>query len=58
MNTQYEDITIDCRDCRTPFTWTAGQQQYFAERQLMQPRRCEQCRRWRRQQQAEAASVE
>jgi hypothetical protein len=30
---------------------TAGQQAFFAERQLQQPRRCEKCRQWRRQQQ-------
>lgn len=52
MNNGYEDIEITCRDCRQPFTFTAGQQAFFAERQLLQPRRCEPCRAERRRQKA------
>jgi hypothetical protein len=44
----YEDIEITCRDCGGIFTFTAGQQVYFASKQLQQPRRCEPCRRERR----------
>jgi hypothetical protein len=28
--TPYTDITIECRDCGGPFTWTAGEQSFYA----------------------------
>jgi hypothetical protein len=52
----YQDTDLICRDCGATFTFTAGQQAFFASRQLQQPRRCEMCRRWRRQQQVEAGA--
>jgi hypothetical protein len=43
------DQTIDCRDCRIPFVFTAGEQKFFAERQFTPPTRCKGCRQIRKQ---------
>lgn len=40
----YEDRQIGCVDCHRDFTFTAGEQRYFAERQLQDPKRCPPCR--------------
>ncbi len=41
----FEDKTIVCKDCGNEFVWTAGEQQFFAERGLTnQPVRCKDCR--------------
>ena len=40
----YEDKEIKCRDCGTPFIWTAGEQSFFARVGYVQPRRCQACR--------------
>jgi hypothetical protein len=58
LRMDYVDITITCVGCKQPFVWTAGQQAFFAERQLLQPRRCPACRQARRlAQQAEQEGV-
>ena len=41
---EYTDREINCKDCKTPFTFTAGEQQFFAERQFTDPVRCKPCR--------------
>ena len=38
------DIELDCRDCGIPFVWNAGEQRFYAERQISQPKRCKECR--------------
>lgn len=41
----YQDQTIQCRDCGNNFTFTTGEQQFYAERGLTnQPGRCPDCR--------------
>ena len=45
-----EDRTLTCRDCGKPFTFTAGEQAFFAEKGLSDPIRCPDCRRLRKQQ--------
>ena len=41
----YTDKTLTCRDCGQPFTFTAGEQEFFASRGLMnEPGRCPECR--------------
>jgi hypothetical protein len=45
-----EDLTITCCDCGQDFVWTAGQRQFFRDRDLQQPRRCPDCRGARRAQ--------
>jgi CxxC-x17-CxxC domain-containing protein len=45
----YEDKTLTCRDCGQPFTFTAGEQEFYASRGLMnEPGRCPACRSARR----------
>lgn len=38
------DKTITCSDCRQEFVFTASEQQFFADRQFSEPRRCPACR--------------
>ncbi len=41
----YVDKTLRCRDCSADFIWSAGEQQFFAEKGLVnQPQRCHSCR--------------
>jgi hypothetical protein len=42
-----------CIQCRSPFTWTAGEQRFYTGRGFPPPRRCQQCRDWNRQQRAD-----
>ena len=45
----YEDKTLVCRDCGREFVFTAGEQEFFAERGLEnEPQRCGDCRRARK----------
>ena len=45
----YQDRTIICSDCGKPFVFTAGEQQFFAEKGFgTGPKRCPQCRAARR----------
>jgi CxxC-x17-CxxC domain-containing protein len=38
------DKTLTCADCGQEFTFTASEQQFFADRQFSEPRRCPSCR--------------
>ena len=41
----FVDQTLPCRDCGQPFTWTAGEQQFYQEKGLANiPARCPECR--------------
>jgi len=41
----FSDRTLVCRDCGKPFTWTAGEQTFYAEKGLVnEPARCPECR--------------
>ena len=47
-----EDKTLTCMECGTPFTFTAGEQEFFASRGYVnEPKRCPECRGARRAQQ-------
>ena len=46
------DQTITCRDCGEAFTFTAGEQAFYAERGYSQPQRCANCRAERKAQRA------
>ena len=47
----YQDRTLTCVDCGQQFTWTAGEQEFYAQRGLTnEPRRCPDCRRARKAQ--------
>jgi len=42
---QFEDKTLSCQDCHQPFTFAAGEQEFFATKQLEnEPKRCPSCR--------------
>jgi CxxC-x17-CxxC domain-containing protein len=41
----YGDKTLRCRDCGTDFAWSAGEQEFYASKGLMnEPQRCPACR--------------
>jgi hypothetical protein len=45
----YQDKSIHCRDCGQEFTFTASEQQFFAEKGFTnEPKRCPTCRRAKR----------
>lgn len=42
---EFDDRTLMCRECNQPFTWTAGEQQFYQEKGLVNiPVRCPSCR--------------
>jgi DNA-directed RNA polymerase subunit RPC12/RpoP len=52
----FQDKTIVCADCGSEFTFTASEQEFFAEKGFTnEPKRCPACRRQRRQQRGGAA---
>lgn len=41
----YEDKTLVCKDCGAEFVFTAGEQEFYAERGFEnEPQRCKNCR--------------
>ncbi len=40
----FTDRTLNCADCGQEFTFTASEQQFYADRQFSEPRRCQACR--------------
>ena len=43
--TMYEDKTLVCKDCGQEFVFTAGEQEFYAERGFVnEPKRCKSCR--------------
>ena len=41
----YEDKTLKCKDCGNDFVFTAGEQQFYAEKGFEnEPQRCKACR--------------
>src|ERR1051325_345199 len=48
----YSDKTLTCRDCNQNLVFTAGEQEFYASRGLMnEPGRCPECRAQRKQSQ-------
>lgn len=46
----YEDKTLICKDCGCEFVFTAGEQQFYAEKGFEnEPQRCKACRDARKQ---------
>ena len=39
-----EDKTLTCVDCNQEFAFSASEQQFYADRQFSEPRRCPSCR--------------
>lgn len=45
----YEDKTLQCRECGQPFVFTAGEQEFYQQKGLLnEPGRCPDCRQRRR----------
>jgi len=45
----YEDKTLVCKECNEEFEFTAGEQEFFAERGFQnEPQRCKACREKRK----------
>ena len=45
----FQDKSLQCADCGQEFTFTAGEQEFYASRGLQnEPRRCPDCRRSRK----------
>lgn len=41
----YEDKTLNCKECGSEFVFTAGEQEFYAERGFVnEPQRCKPCR--------------
>ena len=41
----YEDKTLICKDCGKEFVFTAGEQEFYAEKGFQnEPQRCKECR--------------
>ena len=38
------DKTITCADCGQPFTFSQGEQEFFEQRGMSEPKRCKECR--------------
>ncbi len=49
-----QDQQLTCRDCGQAFTWTAGEQSFYAQKGLSAPTRCKDCRAKKKAGQAQA----
>ncbi len=46
----YEDKTLECKECGAEFIFTAGEQEFYAEKGFTnEPARCRECRQQRKQ---------
>ena len=47
--TMYEDKTLVCKECGSEFVFTAGEQEFYAEKGFVnEPQRCKECRQARK----------
>ena len=51
------DKALTCADCRQEFVFTASEQQFYADRQFSEPRRCASCRAIRKGERAGAGGT-
>lgn len=55
----YEDKTLVCKDCGKEFIFTAGEQQFYAEKGFQNaPQRCKECRDARKNNAAPKKAIE
>ena len=53
----FEDKSILCSDCKTNFTFTAGEQEFFQSKGFTnEPKRCPPCRRANKAQRSDSGS--
>lgn len=45
----YTDKKLTCADCGKEFTWTSGEQSFYAEKGLREPKHCPECRKARKE---------
>src|SRR5436190_9255505 len=50
------DTTLNCRDCGQAFTFTSGEQDFYASRGFSEPSRCPDCRAARKSQRDSGSS--
>jgi hypothetical protein len=51
----FEDKSIQCSDCGTTFTFSAGEQEFFQNKGFTnEPKRCTECRRANKAQRAQS----
>ncbi|MBI4948473.1 zinc-ribbon domain-containing protein [Candidatus Berkelbacteria bacterium] len=47
---EFQDKTLICKECGNEFVWTAGEQEFFAQKGFRnKPTRCKDCRKVNRQ---------
>jgi CxxC-x17-CxxC domain-containing protein len=51
------DQTLTCEECGGPFTFTAGEQEFFAEKGFTPPKRCPSCRQAKKERGREMTEV-
>lgn len=57
--TEYQDKTIVCTDCGTEFTFSAREQEFYAEKGFTnEPKRCKACRDKRKAEKSNFANKE
>lgn len=44
------DVILVCKDCSSEFVFTVGEQEFYAQNQFNEPKRCKECRNARKQQ--------
>lgn len=44
MTSNYEDQELTCGDCGNAYVFTAGEQEFFAQKGFTVPKRCKECR--------------
>src|SRR5215204_6953854 len=55
----YSDKPLTCRDCSSPFVFTEGEQEFFAQKGFTnEPTRCPECRSARKSQQRGSTSYD
>lgn len=45
---EYNDKKIVCKDCGAEFEFTAGEQEFYAQKGFQEPTRCKACRESRK----------
>jgi hypothetical protein len=53
----FQDKSIQCLDCKTTFTFTAGEQEFYQTKGFTnEPKRCSSCRRINKAQRSDSGS--
>ena len=46
LESEFEDLEIECVDCGSGFTWSSGEQEFFRDKGLKHaPKRCKVCKK-------------